>query len=64
MMKHVKLPNIAETMRKLCKAGDPVRAIEGGGKDFSPNLSFAGRELWLSARKAKTQVRARLRITF
>ena len=56
----MKSPSIEETMRKMCKAGEPVRAIEGGGKVEKSNRESAGRELWSSATKAKRQVRARL----
>ena len=45
----IKSPHIEEAMRKLRKAGEPVRAIEGGGK---VSTLIVGRELWSSAAKA------------
>ena len=45
-----KSPSIEETMRKLCKAGDPVRAIAGGGK-VAKKVDLSG-ERWSSAAKA------------
>ena len=58
-MKDGESPNIEAAMRKLCKAGEPVRAIEGGGKELGKKSSDSG-ERWSSATKTKRQVRTRL----
>ena len=53
-------PNVEAAMRKLCKAGEPVRAIEGGGTvEGMISIADIG-ERWLLAAKAYRQVKVRL----